>query len=569
MPVALQHRLTHYLALTLIWATLALPNLGAASLWDIDEGLNAEAAREMYESSNWVVPRFNFQLRDAKPALLYWLQAAAYHAFGVNEFAARLPSAVAMLFAALAVYELGRSMFSRAVGILASLALMSCILVSAVAHFANPDALLLACTCLTFLAFWRGFAPRQPGEPPRRAWFIPFGIACGLGMLAKGPVALALPGLVVLLFLAWQGQLRYLLDRRLILGACAFAAVALPWYLMVTIETRGAFARGFFIKNNIERFVAPNNDHRGPIYYHPLVLLVGFAPWSVFVLPTAWYVLRGCFRRPAEDFRSEGDRPLAAQRLLVCWFVAYLVFFSGAATKLPGYTLPLYPALALMSARFLDGWRRGEFRPHAAVMGYSFLWLLLIGVAVSGGLLVAAGKVAAMPISFRPIAELGRLAWLGGVMIVGGALAWALAVFRRRHAALLVLGTTVIPFVAGLSGLSLPAFNAEKAPSELTAAAGACRRDRDLRLGTFLYFEPSLVFYGQREVQYFDDDRRAAVFLACPTPALLALPRTEWAKLSNKVNGRVVASHWDMYRRCEIVVVSNEPAPAPAPLAQR
>src|SRR5262245_45814213 len=554
MPPALQHRLAHYFALALIWAALALPNLGAASLWDIDEGLNAEAAREMYESGNWIVPRFNFQLRDAKPALLYWLQAAAYHAFGVNEFAARLPSAAAMLIAGLAVYELGRSMFSRTAGMLASLALMSCILVSAVAHFANPDALLLACTSVTFLSFWLGFAPRQPGEPPRRTWFVPFGLACGLGMLAKGPVALALPGLVVLLYLTWQRQLHSLLDRRLILGACAFAAVALPWYAMVTIETRGAFARGFFIKNNVERFVAPNNDHRGPIYYHPLVLLAGFAPWSVFVLPTLWYALRGCGRQPADDFRAEGDRPLAAQRLLVCWFVAYLAFFSGAATKLPGYTLPLYPAFALMTARFLDGWRRGEFRPHSAVMGYSFLWVLLIGIGISVGVLVVAGKLGEMPMPFRPVAELGRLAWLGGSLFVGGVITWGFAKAGHRVYALVAFSAAGVPFVAGLSGLGLPAFNGEKAPCELFATGRACRRDQDLRLATLLYHQPSLVFYGQREVQYLDDDARAAAFLGCPTPALLTLPRSEWAKLSLRVTGRVVATHWDMYRRCEIVV---------------
>src|SRR5438552_829748 len=97
----MNHRLVHHVVLLAAAALLTLPGLGAVSLWDMDEGLNAEAAREMLESGNWVVPRFNFQLRDAKPALLYWLQLGAYRAFGVNEFAARLPSAVAAALAAL------------------------------------------------------------------------------------------------------------------------------------------------------------------------------------------------------------------------------------------------------------------------------------------------------------------------------------------------------------------------------------------------------------------------------------------------------------------------------------
>src|SRR5437588_1640730 len=104
-------RLCHYFILILVCCLLYLPNLGGPSLWDIDEGLNAEAAREMLESGNWIVPTFNGQPRTAKPALLYWLQVAAYRRLGVTEFAARLPSALAALGTVLLTYELGRRMF--------------------------------------------------------------------------------------------------------------------------------------------------------------------------------------------------------------------------------------------------------------------------------------------------------------------------------------------------------------------------------------------------------------------------------------------------------------------------
>src|SRR5260370_5895096 len=101
-----RHRLGHYALLLAVTSILSFSNLGSPSLWDIDEANNAECAREMLESDNCVIPTFNFQLRVDKPALLYWLQIAAYQVFGVNEFASRIPSALAALASVLLSYEL-------------------------------------------------------------------------------------------------------------------------------------------------------------------------------------------------------------------------------------------------------------------------------------------------------------------------------------------------------------------------------------------------------------------------------------------------------------------------------
>lgn len=552
-----RHRITHWTALIFVWAVMSLPYLGAPTLWDNDEGLNAEAAREMYDSGNWIVPRFNFQLRDAKPALLYWLQAGAFHAFGVNEFAARLPSALATLLAVLAIYELGRSMFSPGAGLLAGIALMSSILVCALAHFANPDALLLACTSLSFLAFWRGFAPASPGAPPGRGWFIPFGAACGLGVLAKGPVAVVLPTLVVLIWLAWQRQLRCLWDRRILWMFAAYAVVAFPWYTLVIVETRGAYFRGFILKNNVGRYLAPMGDHRGPFYYHGLVLLAGFAPWSAFLLPTLWHALRSCRRRPAAEFRPEGERPLMAARLLVAWFFVYLLFFTGAATKLPGYALPLYPAIALLTAKFLRDWARGDLKLSGLVIGQGYFWLALIGVGTTVTLSMASGTWANVNLPFRPVPELRSWAWLGAIPVVGAIVGMLLLVWNRRRPALAAFAASSIALLAIALGPALTAFNGSKSSRELLATAGADRRDRDSRLGCYLHPQPSLVFYGQREVQLLAAEEDVARFLAAPTPAYLIVPRPAWEESRARWNGIEVASRWDLYRNCEVVVVTN------------
>src|SRR5262249_49358747 len=144
--------------LFVVGCALFFINLGRPALWDIDEGNNAEAAREMLESRNWIVPTFNFQLRTDKPVLLYWLQAVGYKFLGVNELSARLPSAVAAMLAVLLTYEMARFFFQATTGLLAGLILASTTMFCAAAHFANPDALLNALTVATLFAFGIGFA---------------------------------------------------------------------------------------------------------------------------------------------------------------------------------------------------------------------------------------------------------------------------------------------------------------------------------------------------------------------------------------------------------------------------
>ncbi|HZT81490.1 MAG TPA: glycosyltransferase family 39 protein, partial [Gemmataceae bacterium] len=380
----LDNRPGHYLLLVAAAAALFLPNLGGPSLWDIDEGNNAEAAREMLERDDWVVPQFNYQLRVDKPALLYWLQLAAYRAFGVNEFAARLPSALAALASVLFTCELGRRAFGPAAGLLGGLVLASTVSFCAAAHFANPDALLNASTVLTFLFFWRGFAAGG------RGWFLLAGAASGLAVLAKGPVGLVLPLAVAGLFLLWSRRLRILWGRNLLWGCLAFVLVTAPWYAWVGAETKGEFLRGFLLTHNRDRFLAPMENHNGPPFYYALALVAGFAPWSVFLGPAAWHAWKGLRGRGA-DAPPEERRP--AYRFLACWVAVYFVFFSISRTKLPNYILPLFPPVALLTADLLDRWRRGEVRLPGWVTGLSLTCLALIGVGVGGGLLVAGGAV--------------------------------------------------------------------------------------------------------------------------------------------------------------------------------
>ena len=421
----MRDRLRDYAVLLAVSAALTLPNLGQTSLWDMDEGVNAQAAREMRDANTWIVPTFNYQLRTAKPALLYWLQRASYATFGVSEWSARLPSVLAAWLAVLLTYELARRMFTRATALLAGVVLASAMQFGMLSHAATPDATLLFFTMLTYLAFWAGHANGS------RRWWLPTAAACGLAVLTKGPVGLALPGLVILLYFAWNRELGRLLDRRMLWGMLVFALVAGPWYGLVANETRGEWLKSFFGNENVNRFLNPMDGHRGEVWYYPVAVLVMFAPWSAFMGAALWYGALGARERPGlprSCSEPAGVNPAAheevrAHRFLVCWVVAYLAFFSAAATKLPNYIFPIYPALAVLTARVLMQWRDGSLAIPRWLVSASVAAVAIVGIAFAAGLLYADRQFPGL----APWAALGAVPVLGAV-----AMAWYLRARAER-----------------------------------------------------------------------------------------------------------------------------------------
>jgi 4-amino-4-deoxy-L-arabinose transferase-like glycosyltransferase len=543
----------HRLLLCLVWAALCLPNLGTPSLWDVDEGHNAEAAREMLVAGDPVVPTFNYRWRHDKPPLLYWLQMAAYQAFGVNEWSARLPSALAGLAAILLAYEFGRRMFSPTTGLLAGLILASTVLFSAAAHFANPDALLLVFSSLTLLIFWWGYVRDS------RSWFVPAGLSAGLAVLTKGPVGVVLPSAVILTFLIWCGRLRFLCHWRFALGILTGSLVALPWYIAVIAETKGVFFREFFLKHNAGRFGAPMEGHGGPWFYYLICIIVGFAPWSVFLGPTLTFAVASRARADDQRPNDRSGLPSAvAYRFLWCWIAIYLLFFSLSATKLPNYVLPVYPPLALLTARFLDRWRLNAVSVPDWLMAVCMACMMLTGIAVAAGLMLAGGLIDASFLRGRALPGLERWAVIGIVPILGAGLGWYCLRHRHRNGLVISTAATAGLFVALLAAGGATAVDAHKAARPLVAHLPLGIYDREVRIGCYGYYQPSVVFYCRREVTRFETDAAALEFLKYPLEVYLFVPASFWEKVSaNWPSCRLLANHYDLYAGENVVLVTN------------
>ncbi len=596
----MRSRLEDYAILLLVWTILTVPSLQHSSLWDVDEGVNAEAAREMAEADSWIVPTFNYELRTAKPVLLYWLQRLCYAAFGVAEWTARLPSALSCGLAVLLSYELGRHMFGRRTGLWSGIILASMVQWVVLAHAATPDGPLLACTTLALATFWHGHWASG------RAWWLPTAAACGLAVLAKGPVGVVLPGLVIVSYFAWNREWRRLWDRRLLAAAGVFLLVAGPWYALVSSETRGQWIKSFIGRENLQRFAQPMEGHRGPWFYYLLVLPVMAAPWSIWLWPTLQAAIRNSRRRTGtpEHAKRQQEEPLTpeqllpqslaieksfqqplnfeislqptlpagplvepaseeavrAYRFLLCWMGAYLLVFSAAATKLPNYIFPLYPALAILTARWLVAWAEGRTATGRWVMPVAAGLLTLIGILTGLGLWLGD----------RFVPGLHAAAAIGGIPLLG-AIALLVAIRQQRPIwALRAVGLTAVTFLAVAVTVVPPILDQHRAPRPLVVASGVADPHRDLRLATAGWFAPSVVFYSGRETARLETPAALAEFLAVPTPAYVFLPEPlyqQWAATVPLPPHAAIARHFDLLKGCPILAITNQVEPAAAPAA--
>ncbi len=508
----------HVATILVVASVVLFTNLGGPRLWDRDEPRNAGCAAEMLLRGDWVVPVFNGELRSHKPVLLYWLMMSAYAVLGVGEFSARFWSAALAVGSCLCVYAIGRRIFSPRVGLWAAVILATTMMFDVAGRAATPDSVLifLATAALTWFVL-RTFPSRTVDqetkagadeEPSTELFPIePFAVIIlyaimGLATLAKGPIGVILPSAVIGVFLlirsfsttygAPRGVWRLTRPISYFIGVClrmkvhwatsVVLAVALPWYVWVGLRTDGAWLSGFFLEHNLGRAMQQMEGHGGsPFYFYPVALMLGFAPWSVFFIPT----FLDAYRR-----MRRGDREGNGLLFALCWVAVYVGLFSLASTKLPSYITPCYPAVALLVGSYVDRWARNETL-------VSWIWprlAMAIWAAVGLGLLVG------LPVAAQQY--LPGLEWLGAVgliPIVAAAISLICMRLKRADAAArsFALGAFLFVWVS-FSFVSAQVDSTQRFHELLSQLRS---RSENPRLAHYQVLEPSWVFYAESTIE--------------------------------------------------------------------
>jgi hypothetical protein len=349
------------LILIVLPACLLYPRLGFR-LFEPDESRYAEISREMLLRHEVVIPYLQGQPYLDKPPLLYWLVMGSYRLFGPHDWAARLVPTLAIHGCVLLVYLLGRRRLGERAAFWGALAL------TLAPGFLSMGRLLLLDGLLTFFTTLALFSALEAYDGPRLrwGWWFLASVACGLGVLTKGPVAvlLLLPPLWIYRRLTAPG--RSLGWRPLLVFAFVVIGISLPWYAALA-QRSPKFLRYFFWEQNVLRFLSPGEHVHGSLFYVP-VLLAGLLPATLLLVP----FLRFLLSSNAEIARR---RPLELGFLLLAggWCV---LFFSLSMCKLPTYILPALPPLALALGYFLahSRWARSRWTPIMA--GVTFILLL-------------------------------------------------------------------------------------------------------------------------------------------------------------------------------------------------
>jgi 4-amino-4-deoxy-L-arabinose transferase-like glycosyltransferase len=327
----------YLLGVLMAGTVLFLFNLGRRDLWEPDETRYAVVAREMRENGDWILPRLNGQIYAEKPPLFFWLGNVSTTLLGDNEFANRLPPALAGLIAVLVTFLFGERLFNARAGFLSGLVLETNFFFPRISRWIMLDSLITLLFLLSLFCYYLGFEK----EDKRRRYYLLAGLFMGLGVLTKGPLAyLAIP--IFFIFASAQHNLKRFWTKDLLLGCFLSLFIVLVWWIPAGLIGGKNYIHWLLFKQAVGTYIEGGRGfHPQPFYFYLIRFPLEFLPWTAF-LPVAFFF----------GFRHEREKRKEFL-LLSIWFFFIFLFFTFSRGKKDNYLLPLYPAASMLVGRWL------------------------------------------------------------------------------------------------------------------------------------------------------------------------------------------------------------------------
>jgi len=460
--------------LVLLVAVGALfPGITAIPVMDRDEGRYLQATKQMMETADYVDIRLQDATRYGYPIGTYWVKAASAQLFGGAEapvWAYRLPSFLAGLIAVLGTAWLAARIGGPAAGVGAGLLLAVSLVVAVESRTARSDALLLACVVVAQAALWR-LARSTEDRPAFRGAPLVFWAAHAVGVLIKGPIITLVVGLTIAAWCLWHRDRALLRRLHVLKGLGITALVVLPWLVAISVKTDNAYLEEAIGRSLMGKVAKGDRAHGAPPGYHLVALFIAFWPGAL---------LAGAAAALAWGRRHEPDI-----RFLICWFVPTFLVFEAVATKLPHYTMPTYPALAILAALVVATGFRPEGRwvwAHRIVVG------IFCVATMALALVPFAGTVHfGIPVTLEPI-----LATAAGAMVLAAGLRMLRDLSARRLRDLVI--TVAVFYGLTFQGVfpTIDAIWPSRTLARIVDGLSGCKAKPVAITG---YAEPSAVFY--------------------------------------------------------------------------
>ena len=423
-----------------------------SDIWIYKEFVRAESyfalgSRLMIEQGDWVTPHAPDELPLNKPPLTYWLIGVSYKLFGTNYGSARLPSVLAALLLLAIVYALSLQLEGKRAALVSVSMLASSFLFLSFSRMAMSDMLLTLCVTASLACFILTLS--EQGSPAKTLVRLGY-VALGLGVLVKGPIALALVGAAIGLEMAFRRSRAAVKKLRLLAGLALFLLIATPYFLLVYARAGSGPLRFFFLGENLQRFTGQVYGGSGrPIWYQLAAFFSDFAPWSILVFVALWF-----------NWRRRADTPNAL-RLVHLWLVVTILLFSLSSFKLDYYLLPAMPAAALIIGPLIANVEELPRFGRRLVEAILILCFVIVVAVAALSLKAAAVLSIVTPLRFLPV----------GLAVVGRVVLIIYLVRRKAWQTTFVLAATIGATFLAMQWILLPAFVLYLPATRIAAAA--------------------------------------------------------------------------------------------------